>query len=101
MVPLEKELFSEDDDEMQPEPLERFIQFKQREIERSSDEEDIPLAELQRRLRAKEIMGGQQCKDEQDQTSESESDENPQNKVNTMIKTRYPSYTLRRGYRNW
>lgn len=45
--------------------------------ENFSDEEDIPLFELQRFIRAKEIIDGQQCKDEQEQTVESEPDENP------------------------
>jgi hypothetical protein len=38
-----------------PKPLEREIRYKQRERENSEDEEDIPLAELQRRIRAKKI----------------------------------------------
>lgn len=46
--------------------------------ENFSDEEDIPLFELQRFIRAKEIIDGQQRKDEQEQTVESESDENPE-----------------------
>lgn len=74
----EEESSSEDDGEVQLEPLERTIRFKQRERENSSDEEDIPLAELQRRIRDKEIMDGRPSKGEHEQTVESESDENPE-----------------------
>ncbi|XP_052710929.1 uncharacterized protein LOC128185352 [Crassostrea angulata] len=79
VVPPEDESLSEDDD-MQPEPLERAIQYKQWEREESSDEEDIPLAELQRRIRAKKIMDDQQYKHENDQTVDSESDETHESK---------------------
>eukprot|EP00105_Crassostrea_gigas_P025107 XP_011445573.1 PREDICTED: uncharacterized protein LOC105340996 [Crassostrea gigas] len=74
VVPPEDESSSENED-MQPEPLERAIQSKQWEREGSSDEEDIPLAELQRRIRAKNIMDDQQYKHENDQAVDSESDE--------------------------
>lgn len=67
---------------MQPEPLERAVRFKQRERENSSDEEDIPLAEFQRRIRAREIMDRRPNKDEHDQIVESESDENPESEQN-------------------
>lgn len=60
MVPPEKESDSSEEEDIQPEPLEREIQFKKREREESSDEEDIPLAELQQRIRAKKIMDDQQ-----------------------------------------
>lgn len=73
-MPPEDESSSENED-MQPEPLERAVQSKQWEREGSSDEEDIPLAELQRRIRAKKIMDDQQYKHENDQTVDSESDE--------------------------
>lgn len=49
MVQPEEELSSEDEDEMQSDPLEKAMQFKQCERKDSSDEEDIPLADLQRR----------------------------------------------------
>lgn len=52
-MPPEEELSSENDDETQPFPLEKAMQFKQREGEDSLDEEDIPLVQLQRRIRAK------------------------------------------------
>ncbi|XP_065928361.1 uncharacterized protein [Magallana gigas] len=71
VVPLEDESSSENED-MQPE---RAIQSKQWEREGSSDEEDIPLAELQRRIRGKKIIDDQQYKHENDQTVDSESNE--------------------------
>lgn len=55
----------------------RAIQFKKREREDSSDEEDISLRELQRRKKL-QIMDDQHYNDEQDQVVESGSDENPE-----------------------
>lgn len=92
MVPPEDESSSENED-MQPEPLERAIQSKQWEREGSSDEEDIPLAELQRRIRAKKLMDDQQYKHENDQTVDSESDEtmSQNNVMKIVVKTmKYP-----------
>jgi hypothetical protein len=51
-----------------PEPLEREIRRKQRERENSEDEEDIPLDELQRRIRAKKII------DQEETNTDSDSD---------------------------
>lgn len=56
----------------------RAIQFKKREREDSSDEEDISLRELQRRKKLQQIMDDQHYNDEQDQVVESGSDENPE-----------------------
>lgn len=80
VVPPEKESDSSEEEDIQPEPLEREIQFKKREREESSDEEDIPLAELQQRIRAKKIMDDQQQNTEsteetiEDYESESENE---------------------------
>jgi hypothetical protein len=52
--------------EEMPEPLEREIRHKQRERENSEDEEDIPLAELQRRIGAKKIIDQEETKTDSD-----------------------------------
>lgn len=107
VVPPEEESSSEDDGEVQPEPLERAIRFKQRERENSSDEEDIPLAELQRRIRAKEIMDGRPSKGEHEQTVESESDENPESEQgeyhdqNYEVPLNTPAIPLDEDIKNW
>lgn len=86
VVPPEKESDSSEEEDIQPEPLEREIQFKKREREESSDEEDIPLAELQQRIRAKKIMDDQQQNTEsteetiEDYESESEN-EHPESQI--------------------
>jgi hypothetical protein len=56
---------SSEEEEM-PEPLEREIRHKQRERENSEDEEDMPLAELQRRIRAKKIIDQEETKTDSD-----------------------------------
>jgi hypothetical protein len=56
----------ESSEEEIPEPLEREIRHKQRERENSEDEEDIPLAELQRRIRAKKIIDQEETKTDSD-----------------------------------
>lgn len=73
-MPWEDESSSENKD-IQPEPLERAIQFKQQEREKSSEEEDMSLAELQRRIRDKKIMDDQQYENESDHAMESGSNE--------------------------
>ena len=56
----------ESSEEEVPEPLEREVRHKQRERENSEDEEDIPLAELQRRIRAKKIIDEEETKTDSD-----------------------------------
>lgn len=77
VVPPTDEESSEEEEIL--EPLGREIRHKQKEREDSDDEEDIPLAELQRRLRAKKIMDQKPTKtnsdsDETDVDYESDSE---------------------------
>jgi hypothetical protein len=64
VVPPADEDSSEEEDI--PEPLEREIRHKQRERANSEDEEDIPLAELQKRIRAKKIIDQEETKTDSD-----------------------------------
>lgn len=88
-VASEEELSSEKDDEVQSDPSERTKQPKQREREDSLDEEDILLAELQKRIRVKNIIDEQQYKDEHDQTVELGSNENRKSEQNEYCDQNY------------
>lgn len=60
---------------------------KQRKRDESLDEEDIHLAELQKRIRVKNIMDEQQYKDEQGAGEDCRIRTVSQNNMNTVIKT--------------
>jgi hypothetical protein len=70
VVPLADEESSEEEEIS--ELLECEIPHKQREIENPEDEEDIQLAELQRRIRAKKIIDQEETKTDSDSDATSD-----------------------------